>query len=284
MMHGHRCWTFFALLGAMGRDPDQGVKRILTDNVVPTATIAELPGGNTVLEGSTVTFSATVGGEDGDEDNAEELSVVWTVGGSTACEQTTSAAVGVVECTATLTGSDDEAVYISVTDQRGGVGEDALTVEIEANGAPTVDLTGTEPAADLVEGETFRVLGTVLDDHDDPSALTLGFTVTDAAGNETALDDLSPANSDGSWSESLTLDEGQHTLELVAVDSFGKVTTTHYLDADSDGYGDPASTFDACTLPSGYATLGTDCDDSQSDAFPGNTEVCDSIDKARPEA
>jgi hypothetical protein len=56
------------------------------------------------------------------------------------------------------------------------------------------------------------------------------------------------------------------------------VTTTWYLDFDSDGYGGVDYSSDACTQPSGYVSDSTDCDDGESAANPGETEVCDDID------
>ncbi len=40
------------------------------------------------------------------------------------------------------------------------------------------------------------------------------------------------------------------------------VTTTYYLDNDSDGLGDAAQMMDACSMPAGYSTDWSDCDDS----------------------
>jgi large repetitive protein len=54
--------------------------------------------------------------------------------------------------------------------------------------------------------------------------------------------------------------------------------TTFYADVDVDGYGDPATTTQACSVPSGSVTDGTDCDDSAASVNPGATEVCNSID------
>jgi hypothetical protein len=54
--------------------------------------------------------------------------------------------------------------------------------------------------------------------------------------------------------------------------------TTWYVDADADSYGVTTGTTLACTRPSGYAALSTDCDDTASSVHPGATEVCNSID------
>ena len=48
-----------------------------------------------------------------------------------------------------------------------------------------------------------------------------------------------------------------------------------YLDADSDGYGDPSFGRRSCSQPSGYVANLTDCDDSRAESNPGASEVCD---------
>ncbi len=58
----------------------------------------------------------------------------------------------------------------------------------------------------------------------------------------------------------------------------GSTGSTFYLDADTDGYGDAASAFQACSAPSGALTDASDCDDSNAAVNPGATEVCNSID------
>lgn len=56
------------------------------------------------------------------------------------------------------------------------------------------------------------------------------------------------------------------------------LTITFYEDADNDGYGNPASTTEACSAPTGYVSDNTDCDDSDPNTYPGATELCDGVD------
>ena len=53
---------------------------------------------------------------------------------------------------------------------------------------------------------------------------------------------------------------------------------TFYADSDGDGYGDAATLTRACSLPTGFVVNTTDCDDADSSAHPGGTEVCDGAD------
>jgi gliding motility-associated-like protein len=53
---------------------------------------------------------------------------------------------------------------------------------------------------------------------------------------------------------------------------------TYYADADSDGFGNAAATVQACSLPVGFVTNNTDCDDSNPSVNPAAVEVCDGVD------
>ena len=57
-----------------------------------------------------------------------------------------------------------------------------------------------------------------------------------------------------------------------------EVTLTFYEDGDGDGYGLSTSTTEACSEPSGYASLDGDCDDSDTAYNPGATPGCDGED------
>ena len=52
------------------------------------------------------------------------------------------------------------------------------------------------------------------------------------------------------------------------------VLNTYYADSDGDGYGDPAVTTQACSVPPGYVTNNTDCDDTNSGINPAAVEIC----------
>ena len=56
------------------------------------------------------------------------------------------------------------------------------------------------------------------------------------------------------------------------------LTPTYYRDADGDGYGDASKTTQACTLPAGYVSNKTDCDDTKASIHPGAVETLDGID------
>jgi len=54
--------------------------------------------------------------------------------------------------------------------------------------------------------------------------------------------------------------------------------TAYFRDGDSDGFGDPNDAVDECSRPAGYVEETGDCDDTRTDVFPGNSELCDPID------
>ena len=56
------------------------------------------------------------------------------------------------------------------------------------------------------------------------------------------------------------------------------VTTEFFGDSDADGYGNIFIVIEACEVPSGYVTNGSDCDDTSKESFPSAEEICDGLD------
>lgn len=56
------------------------------------------------------------------------------------------------------------------------------------------------------------------------------------------------------------------------------VQLTFYIDADSDGYGNPVLSVLACSAPSGYVSSDDDCDDDDDSIHPGAIESCNLVD------
>jgi hypothetical protein len=61
-------------------------------------------------------------------------------------------------------------------------------------------------------------------------------------------------------------------------DDYAVDASTWYADADSDSYGDAATSYNACSVPVGYVADATDCDDARYETNPGATEYCNGYD------
>lgn len=55
-------------------------------------------------------------------------------------------------------------------------------------------------------------------------------------------------------------------------------STTYYADSDGDGFGDINTTIVACSVPAGYVSDNTDCDDTRNDVYPGAPGTAEGID------
>jgi hypothetical protein len=53
---------------------------------------------------------------------------------------------------------------------------------------------------------------------------------------------------------------------------------TYYRDQDNDGFGNINITTQACSVPAGYSSNSTDCNDNSNAIYPGATEVCNLTD------
>ncbi len=61
-------------------------------------------------------------------------------------------------------------------------------------------------------------------------------------------------------------------------DEEGVDAPTWYADGDGDTHGDPGTSMEACSQPTGYVDVSDDCDDADSTTYVGATETCDGVD------
>jgi hypothetical protein len=111
------------------------------------------------------------------------------------------------------------------------------------------------------------------DTYGDPTASTDACT----APSGYVADDSDCNDADGAVNPAATevCDSADNDCDTVIDDG---VTSTFYADADADTYGDPDTSWQGCAAPSGFVTDATDCDDTDADANPAGTEVCNGAD------
>ena len=115
-----------------------------------------------------------------------------------------------------------------------------------------------------------------------------GFGATDATktsceqpdGHAATSDDCNDANADVHPDAEEVCNDLDDDCDDLVDDDDDSVTpdTTWYVDADSDGFGDSASSLSACDQPDGYDDDATDCDDTDPAVNPDATEVCNDLD------
>ncbi len=124
---------------------------------------------------------------------------------------------------------------------------DATTWYQDADGDGFGDLSSTTTACDQPSGYVSLTYATDCDD-------------TDATISPVAAESCNGVDDDCDGD----VDEG--------------VMDTFFLDADADGYGEAASTTEACDVPSGYSADDTDCDDTDAAINPSADELCNGVD------
>lgn len=96
-----------------------------------------------------------------------------------------------------------------------------------------------------------------------------------------APDGFTDQGGDCNDSSALALPGGSEVCDTLDNNCDGAVdeglTTVFYADSDNDGFGSQVAT-ESCERPNGFTETAGDCNDNSALAFPGGTEVCDTLD------
>jgi len=178
---------------------------------------------------------------------------------------------------------------VDVTDDQGRfaarieLGDHTLTVTVGADDVATLDFSVAEgdsgDLGDIALTTPFFAwyLDADGDGHGTPAGVTTTSTATPAPVGYAELfddcDDAAPSVHPGAAEVCNGLDDSCSGLA-----DDGLPFADYYLDADGDGFGDPATALSACALPAARVADGTDCDDTAFAIHPGAAEVCNGLD------
>jgi len=146
--------------------------------------------------------------------------------------------------------------------------------------ALTVTLSGTDADGDTLTYKisTLPTQGNLYDGEGTGGThiTSVPYTVTDVTHKVTYQPNASYSGGDsfGLKVNDGELDSAEASISITISDG----RSTWYEDSDDDGYGNPNVSMLACDQPEGYVDNDDDCDDSDPDAHPGATEVCNDID------
>lgn len=201
----------------------------------------------------------------------------------------------------TISGTPTEAGSYTVTvnaADAAGCTAGTVTYQLEVVEAPAITATGTFETFTACEGSVspeqgFTVEGTNLTDNITVSA-PAGFEVSSASGtgfgssvmltptsgtvSTTTLYIVKAASAADNINGTISVTSAGATTQELTVNGVTNAATTWYLDSDGDGYGNPASSVQACEAPASYVANNNDCDDLTASTYPGAPELCDGVD------
>ncbi len=187
------------------------------DNALPTILITSHSDGVEVQDSYIETFRATASDEDHD---LNELSVIWYVGESVACDWETVSPDGTSVCEIVFV-EGDENVIAEVRDPSGAAAVANISVSVLPTEAPIVEIIAPETTGNYYSDNLIQFSALVTDAEDDTDDLLIVWS--SSIEGDLSLD--STADSSGELSDFTYLQEGEHAIELRVEDSSGKVST-----------------------------------------------------------
>lgn len=183
-------------------------------NALPVGEITSHEDGDTVREGEIIGIRGIV--QDA-ETPASELEVSWYLGETLMCSDV-PASDGTTNCNLSVT-EGDSTVLLEVHDVHGAIGSDSVRLEVIPDETPIVSITSPANGDSFYADEAISFAGIVSDAEDDVTALSVEWTSTLDGG----LPLSSIPDSDGAVGGGITLNEGEHTVQLSAEDSLGNL-------------------------------------------------------------
>ncbi len=107
------------------------------------------------------------------------------------------------------------------------------------------------------------------------SAVTACFQASGVVANDDDCDDTTADVRPGATE---TCDSVDNDCDGTIDEADAADATTWYQDSDADGFGNSASSTQACSAPLGFVSDATDCDDTDIGVNTGASEVCDGVD------
>ncbi|MBM4365015.1 MAG: FG-GAP repeat protein [Deltaproteobacteria bacterium] len=231
----------------------------------PSVQITSPGEGGSIVEGATVSF---VGIVSDDNDDAEALSLIWTLDGLETLTGSTAWEGDAVFFTPEADLSVGEhGLRLTAIDTAGNVGSDDASFSVVDNEAPDVTFVSPLSGDRYIVGDNVTVEVEVEDDEDDLSRLSFTWGGSAAEGADLPA---SP-DSNGHAIVVITPPAGDHDLSLTVVDTNGasatELVTFEVVDGDEDG--------DGFLAP---IDGGEDCDDTDAAVNPDATETCNDTD------
>jgi hypothetical protein len=207
-----RFCLLFALCGC------SATANLSSQDAAPEVVITSHQDGDEILEGQTVTFFATASDLD---NNSDELTVAWQLGGYGVCEGAALDGGGLTQCEMRV-GPNDDQIRVTVSDPVARTGTAAVDLTVIATAAPTVAIFEPLSHLPLYTDRDVSFSGLVQDAEDGPEALSIEWK-SDLDGVLT--DVLTLPDADGTIQGYGHLTEGEHALTLTVVDTQEKVSS-----------------------------------------------------------
>ncbi len=231
----------------------------------PNVEITSPGDGGSIVEGAAVSF---VGSVSDDIDEADALTIIWTLDGlETLSGSSTWEGDAVFFTPETNLSVGDHELRLTAIDTAGNVGSDDGSFSVVDNEAPSISFVSPVDGDRFIAGDNVTVEVNVEDDEDDLSRLSFSWSGSAAAG----ADLPESPDSNGHAEVIISPAAGDHDLSLTVTDSNGatatELVTFEVVDGDEDGDGFLA-TIDG----------GEDCDDNDALVNPDATETCNDTD------